>query len=67
MKHKSSSSMQRTFYSTINPRAQEIADSKMINENHMSMSNLPEKYIHEVFNASRFAEKLIMPNDEVKG
>jgi predicted lactoylglutathione lyase len=73
MTMKKKSHMQDAFYQAIgsayqlNPRKQEKVDSRMIFEDQMSISNLPDKAIHQTFNASRFAEKLILPNDEITG
>jgi len=48
-----------SFYHQIDPRMrQRIADSRMIQEDHNAVSNLPEQFIHEQFNANRFMEAL---------
>jgi hypothetical protein len=71
MTMKKKSHMQDAFYHAIgaayvlNPRKQEKVDSKMIHESQMSISNLPEQAIHQTFDATRFAEKLILPSDEI--
>ena len=65
--------MQDAFYQAIgaaynlNPRKQEMVDSKMIRESQTSISNLPEEAIHHIFDANRFAEKLILSADEITG
>jgi hypothetical protein len=43
-------------------RRQELADSRMIYENHLSMSNLPERPIYHQFDANKYPERLSMYN-----
>lgn len=51
------------FFNNVDPRRkQELADSRMIQEDHNSMSNLPRQAIHQTFNPSVFPERLAMYN-----
>lgn len=43
------------FYAHVDPRRrQEIADARMIREDHSKIANLSEKAIHQQFNPDRF-------------
>ena len=58
--------MRDTFYGIINPRRkQEVADSRMIQEDHAAMSNLSPRAIHREFDAFRFVEAFKQGNDEI--
>ncbi len=49
--------MRDVFYGSIIPRRkQEVADSRMIQEDHSAMANLSPEPIHRQFDAGRFAE-----------
>lgn len=49
--------MRDVFYGNINTRRkQEVADSRMIQEDHSAMANLSPQPIHRQFDAGRFAE-----------
>lgn len=51
--------MQAAFYRQVSPRrAQEIADSRMIQEDHNSIANLSTRPINKQFAANRFMESL---------
>jgi len=56
------------FYSTINPRRRyEVADSRMIQEDHKAMANLPQEGFQREFksNAMCRAKKKSYFNDEI--
>jgi hypothetical protein len=58
--------MRDMFYGVINPRRkQEVADSRMIQEDHNAMANLSPRAINKQFDAYRFAEALKQNDDEV--
>ncbi len=43
------------FYDHIDPRRrQEMADSRMIQEDHRQVANLPREFIHQEYNQNRF-------------
>lgn len=47
--------MANAFYAQVDPRRrQEIADSRMIQEDHKAMANLSERAINRQFNQNRF-------------
>lgn len=49
--------MRDVFYGQIDPRRkQEVADSRMIQEDHNAMANLSPRAINREFDAGRFAE-----------
>lgn len=51
--------MEEAFYKQIMPKKrQEIADSKMISEDHNAISNLSPNFINRQFNPDRFMESL---------
>jgi hypothetical protein len=46
------------FYNNVDPRRkQELADGRMIQEDHKAMANLSETAIYHEFNPDRFVEK----------
>jgi hypothetical protein len=52
-----------TFYANVDPRRkQELADSRMIQEDHKKIANLSEKFILREFNEWRYPERLAMYN-----
>lgn len=58
--------MRDTFYGIINPRRkQEVADSRMIQEDHAAMANLSPRAIHREFDAFKFVEAFKQGNDEI--
>jgi hypothetical protein len=55
--------MRESFYNNVDPRRkQELADSRMIQEDHKAMANLSDKAIHKQFNAWEYPERLAMYN-----
>jgi hypothetical protein len=48
-------------------RKQELADARMIQEDHGSMANLSGRAINKEFNAWRYPERLAMYNQSSKG
>lgn len=47
--------MSNAFYKEVDPRRrQEIADSRMVNEDQMAMANLSPRFIHKQFDQNRF-------------
>lgn len=52
-------------YDRIDPRRrQELADSRMIQEDHYEIANLPRRFIHREYNSHRF-NRSPMSDDEV--
>lgn len=59
--------LSNTFYDNVDPRRrQELADSKMLNEDHTAMANLPRQAIHREYNQNRFNQSTMF-DDEVGG
>ncbi len=59
--------MMDAFYNNVDPRRrQELADSRMIQEDQNSMSNLPRQAIHHTFNPDVYPERLAMFNQSQK-
>ncbi len=55
--------MRDFFYNNVDPRRkQELADSRMIQEDHNSIANLPRQAIHSTFDPDVFPERLAMYN-----
>lgn len=55
--------MMFAFYSNVDPRRrQELADARMIHEDHRAMANLAEKPIYHEFNCDKYVEHLDMYN-----
>lgn len=51
--------MQAAFYRRVNPkRAQEIMDSRMIQEDNNAVANLSPRFINHEFNANRYMQSL---------
>jgi hypothetical protein len=51
------------FYSNVDPRRkQELADSRMIFEDHKAVANLYDKPIYHTFDADKYPERLAMYN-----
>ena len=58
--------MANNFYKQINPRRrQEVADSRMISEDHNAMANLSPKFINKEFNPWKYVEHFKPGNDEI--
>jgi len=56
-----------SFYSTMDKRRrQEFADSKMINEDHTAMSNLPKQGFQRQFDTEKYVRSP-WRDDEVRG
>jgi len=54
-----------SFYRQIDPRLKpQVADSRMIQEDHNAVANLSEEFIHRQFNPNRFMEALGRRNEE---
>lgn len=59
--------LQDAFYENIDPRRrQEVADSRMIQEDHTKVANLSSRFIHREFNANRFNQSPWI-DDEIGG
>lgn len=55
--------MMLAFYQNVDPRRkQELADSRMVNEDHKAMANLSEKAVYHEFNPDKYVEHLNMFN-----
>jgi len=51
--------MQESFYRKVNPRReQEIMDSRMIQENHHDIANLPTHEINRIFDPNKYMQSL---------
>lgn len=58
--------LSRSFYDQVDPRRrQELKDSRMVQEDHSAVANLPTRFIHQEFNSDRFMEHIGQYNDEV--
>lgn len=52
-----------TFYRNVDPRRkQELADARMIHEDHKAVANLKEQPIYHEFNPDKYVERLDMYN-----
>lgn len=59
--------MNHIFYSTIDPRRRkEVSDSRMIQEDHTAMANLPKEGFQKEFK-SRHMGRSPWSDDEIKG
>ena len=59
--------MASIFYSTVDKRRrQEVADSKMINEDHTAMSNLPKQGFQRQFDTEKYVRSP-WRDDEIRG
>lgn len=51
--------MKEEFYRRVNPRrAQEIMDSRMIQEDHAAIANLSPEFINRTFDSGKFMQSL---------
>ena len=59
--------MRSSFYGNVDPRRkQELADSRMIQEDHNSVANLSETFLNHTFDANEYPERLAMYNQSRK-
>jgi hypothetical protein len=59
--------MRSSFYDNVDPRRkQELADSRMIQENKNAVSNLSETFLNHTFDANEYPERLAMYNQSKK-
>ena len=57
--------LDNAFYDNIDPRRrQEVADSRMLQEDHAAMANCPTRPIHREFNQNRFNQSTMF-DDEI--
>lgn len=53
------------FYNNVDPRRkQELADSRMIQEDHNALANLSPRFIHREFNPDKYVEHFDMYNQD---
>lgn len=58
--------LRNAFMAQVDPRRrQEVADSRMISEDHYSMSNLSPRFINKQFNPGKYVEKFKPGYDEI--
>lgn len=59
--------MRNFFYNNVDPRRkQELSDSRLIQEDHSMVSNLPQKMEHHTFDPNVYPERLAMYNQSTK-
>ena len=55
--------MTEIFFTNVDPRRkQELADSRMIQEDHTAMANLSRRFINDQFDSGKYPERLAMFN-----
>lgn len=59
--------IRESFYGNVDPRRrQELADSRMIQEDHKAVANLSETFLNHTFDYDKYPERLSMYNQSQK-
>jgi hypothetical protein len=59
--------MRSSFYNNVDPRRkQELADSRMIQEDTNAVANLSKTFLNHTFDANEYPERLAMYNQSTK-